>query len=614
MPNAPVHYRVIPHQPGAHLWRLAVEIREPNAVAQALTFPAWIPGSYLMREFARNIIELRASDDQGAVPLERVHRNRWVARNVKGTLRLSYDVYAWDLSVRTSHLDQTHGFLNGTALFMRAEGLEDRPHEVELVAPEDPCCEGWRVATTLPRKTGGEWGFGLFEASDYDTLIDHPVEMGTFDLFRFEAYGIPHDVVLTGRHDTDIERLSADLEKICEKEADFFGRPAPIDRYLFLVMVVGKGYGGLEHRDSTALITMRSDLPAKGELKLSDGYRNFLGLCSHEYFHLWNVKRIKPAAFTPYDLTQEAHTTLLWAFEGITSYYDDLLLLLSDTITTTDYLDLVGRNFTRVYRGKGRLKQSLADASYDAWTKFYRQDENAPNALASYYKKGALVGMALDLEIRKVTDGAASLDDVMRRLWAEYGQTGIGVPEDGVERISSEVAGTDLTPFFDVAIRSTEDLDYASLLAYFGVKLQFRRADSHKDVGGKPGKIDDIQLQARGALGARIKDVAGGVRLTHVLDDGAAQGAGLSAGDVVVAMEGLKSTVATVNRRLKVWAPDTEITVHFFRRDEMMVRTLVLQAPPLDTAWLEIIEEVDEETRARREAWLGPLSTDPNKT
>ena len=379
-----------------------------------------------------------------------------------------------------------------------------------------------------------------------------------------------------------------------------------MDRYLFMVMIVGNGYGGLEHRNSTSLITKRTDLPATGELKLTKGYRNFLGLCSHEYFHLWNVKRILPAAFQPFNLQEEAHTTLLWAFEGITSYYDDLLLLRAGLIEVNDYLELVGQNFTRVYRGKGRLKQSLSDSSFDAWTKFYRQDENAPNSLVSYYKKGALVALALDLEIRRATDNQRSLDDVMRRLWEEHGQPGIGVPEDGVERISAEVAGCDLSAFFDQAIRGTEDLDYASLLQHFGVQLRFRRADSHNDTGGKAGKIDDIQLQARGALGARLKAMSGGVKLTHVLDDGACQAAGLSAGDVVIAMNGLKATVPNINRRLKFWPPGTPIDVHFFRRDELMTRQVVVQAPPLDTAWLSIDPDADEAVSQRRADWLGP--------
>jgi predicted metalloprotease with PDZ domain len=603
--EAPIRYHVSAHHPGAHLWRVHVEIHEADPEAQQLSFPAWIPGSYLMREFAKNLSTLRAEDDSGSLPLERIDRNHWVARGVRGVLRLTYEVYAWDLSVRTSHLDQTHGFFNGTALFVAAKGLESRRHQVTLSPPTDPLCTGWQVATTLPRTQGPEWGFGTFQAADYDELIDHPVEMGCFDRFSFDARGVCHDVVLTGRHQTDIERLRIDLRKICEAELDFFGEPAPMERYLFLVMIVGNGYGGLEHRNSTSLIVKRSDLPAEGELKLSDGYRNFMGLCSHEYFHLWNVKRIMPAAFQPFDLTREAHTTLLWAFEGITSYYDDLFLLRAGLISVQDYLELIGQNFTRVYRGKGRLKQSLSDSSFDAWTKFYRQDESAPNSIVSYYKKGALVALALDLEIRRATEGERSLDDVMQRLWSEHGEPGIGVPEDGVERIASEVAGTDLSPFFDRAIRGTEDLEFVDLLAHFGVRLHFRRADSHNDGGGKRGKLDDVQLQARGALGARLKSVSGGVQLTHVLDDGSAQDAGLSAGDVVVAMNGLKVTIANINRRLKIWPTGTQVRVHFFRRDELMERTMVLRQPPLDTAWLELVTDPDEATRSRRVAWFG---------
>ncbi|MDP6933700.1 MAG: peptidase M61, partial [Myxococcota bacterium] len=418
MSRSPVLYRVHPHHPGAHVWRIEMEIRTPDPQAQDLTFPAWIPGSYLMREFARNVSGLTARDEKGPMVLERVDRNRWTARGVTGALVLEYEVYAWDLSVRTSHLDQTHGYFNGTALFMVAVGLEQGEHELELLPPSDPLCEDWRVATTLARVDGGEWGFGTFRASDYDELVDHPVEMGRFDQFRFEANGIPHDVVLTGRHGTDIERLGEDLRRICEAELDFFGDPAPIDRYLFLVMVVGDGYGGLEHRSSTSLITRRSNLPASGEIELSEGYRTFMGLCSHEYFHLWNVKRITPAAFLPFDLTREAHTTLLWAFEGITSYYDDLFLARSGLITEQSFLELLGRTITRVLRTPGRFRQNVEESSLDAWTKLYKPDSNSTNVMISYYSKGALVALALDMTIRKETAGKHTLDDVMKACWA----------------------------------------------------------------------------------------------------------------------------------------------------------------------------------------------------
>jgi predicted metalloprotease with PDZ domain len=287
----------------------------------------------------------------------------------------------------------------------------------------------WRVATSLPELGAKRYGFGTYIAFDYDELIDHPVEMGDFALATFKAHGIQHDIVVTGRvPNLDMERLQQDLKAICETQIAFFEpktKKAPMDRYVFLTMAVGDGYGGLEHRASTALICARADLPTTAAPKTaerSEGYVTFLGLCSHEYFHTWNVKRIKPAVFAPYDLQVENYTPLLWLFEGFTSYYDDLMLVRSGIISEATYFKLLGKTVGSVLRGSGRTKQSVAESSFDAWTKYYRQDENAPNAIISYYTKGSLVGLAFDLTIRAKTGGAKSLDDVMRALWERYGR------------------------------------------------------------------------------------------------------------------------------------------------------------------------------------------------
>ncbi|MCB9682613.1 MAG: M61 family metallopeptidase [Alphaproteobacteria bacterium] len=607
-PGAPVtsspalHYRVRPADPAAHLFDVTFTVAHPDADGQVLRLPCWIPGSYMVREFAKNIVTIAARSDAGPVALTKVDKDTWRAAPCDGPLVVSYTVYAWDLSVRMAHLDRTHGFFNGTSMFLAAVGQEHGPHTVDLDPPDDAACAGWQVATTLPRVSGDAWGFGRFEAADHDELVDHPVEMGTFDRVTFEACGVPHHVVFTGRHRCDTARLCRDLTPICEQHIRMFGEPAPVPAYLFLVMVTGDGYGGLEHRASTALICKRDDLPQEGVSEVTDGYRSFLGLCSHEYFHTWNVKRIKPRAFAPYDLSREGYTTLLWAFEGITSYYDDLGLLRAARIDTAAWLELVGQTLTRVLRGSGRLKQSLSDSSFDAWTKFYRQDENAPNAIVSYYAKGAIAALALDLHLRRVTAERVCLDDVMRVLWARYGD-GSGVPEGGVEAVASEVAGVDLSPFFDATVRGTDDLPLADLLADVGIDLVLRPANGASDKGGSAATRRK-GLPDPGDLGVTVASQGGNARLKHVHDEGAARAAGLSADDVVIALDGLKVGASDLVDRAASYAAGTTLTVHAFRRDELLVTEVTLGARPATTAALVLRDDAPDDVVARRDRWL----------
>ena len=384
MKKAPIHYAVLPAHPAAHRFEVRCVVDTPDPAGQRFALPAWIPGSYLVRDFARNIVSIRAESGGKPVALEKTDKHTWRAAPLKqpAALTVVIEVYAWDLSVRGAHFDETHAFFNGTSTFLRVIGQEDAPCLVDIQPPEGERYKDWRVATAMtPVQAGGDrrgkakrHGFGLYCAENYDELIDHPVEMGRFSHATFEACGVPHEIVITGRHDCDMSRLCRDLKRICEWQIRFFGEPAPMSRYVFLVTAVGSGYGGLEHRASTALLCSRNDLPYAGMSGLPEGYRTFLGLCSHEYFHTWNVKRIKPAAFTPYDLERENYTTLLWAFEGFTSYYDDLALLRSGAIELKDWLELMAKTISNVLRTPGRLKQSLAESSFDAWSKFYRPE------------------------------------------------------------------------------------------------------------------------------------------------------------------------------------------------------------------------------------------------
>ncbi len=597
-------YRIFPIRPEAHVFQVQCRIEHPNAGGQRVSLPAWIPGSYMIRDFSKNILELSAISEGRSLCVKRIDKSTWEIEECAGPIDLTYEVYAWDLSVRSAHLDSTHAYFNGTSVFLKVEGQEFEPCTVDITPPDGEAYDDWRVATTLGRVDAELYGFGLYSAFDYDDLIDHPVEMANFSLATFDVAGVPHDIVLSGRHDADMDRLCSDLKPICEQHVAMFGELPAMERYLFMTMVVGDGYGGLEHRSSTSLMCSRSDLPVKNQQEVSEGYQQYLGLCSHEYFHTWNVKRIKPLAYLPYDLSTEAYTRQLWAFEGITSYYDDLGLVRSGRIEPQRYLNALAKTITRVLRGRGRFKQSVADSSFDAWTKFYRQDENAPNAIVSYYTKGSLIALALDLTIREFTKGECSLDDVMRRLWCDYGKPLVGVPEGRIEVIASEIAQRDLSHFFDAYLYGHEDPDLEKMLKNVGVLWRLRAAESASDKGGKVLDKMDADLAMRADLGIKTVQDNGNVKLANVFDEGAAQLAGLSAGDVLVAINGLKVTVSNFEPMLSRFAVGANIEIYAFRRDELMSFDVVLKSAPLDTCDLILDAQASAVVLAARNAWL----------
>lgn len=589
MNNTPIHYAIHPANPNAHRFEVRCTVTSPGPAGQRFALPAWIPGSYLIRDFARHIVAIRAEVDGKIIALTKLDKHTWQAAPLKRSAPLTVicEVYAWDLSVRGAHLDETHAFFNGTSVFLRVLGQEDSPCHVDIQPPAGSSFKGWQVATGLEPARGEHGcakahGFGLYRAENYDELIDHPVEMGRFALARFDACGVPHEIAITGQQDCDMDRLTADLKRICEWQIRFFGEPAPMRRYVFLVTAVGEGYGGLEHRASTALLCSRNDLPYTGMSGLPESYRTFLGLCSHEYFHTWNVKRIKPEAFIPYDLNRENYTTQLWAFEGITSYYDDLALLKSGVITLKDWLELTAKTISNVQRTPGRHRQTLAKSSFDAWSKFYRPDENTPNAVISYYAKGALVALALDLTLRHQTKGKVSLDDVLQTLWQEYGKTGKGVADQDIRQIAEKRSGLNLKRFFTDAVHGTRDLPLARLLAFFGIKLEWEQA-----------RIP--------SLGVKTSADGNELKLSTVFDGGAAQAAGLSAGDILLAIDGLRITPATLDKQLARHQAGDVVKIHAFRRDELKTAVVRLDPPPADTATLVL----EKGANSLRRHWLG---------
>jgi len=601
----PIRYAIAPLHPEAHLFAVTVTVDVPDSAGQVFTLPAWIPGSYMIRDFARNIVRIRADAGGVQVPLTKIDKQSWQAAPLAadaGPLVISYEVYAWDLSVRAAHLDTTHGFYNGSSVFLRVVGQDDGPCTVDIHPPAGESYAGWRVATALPeaRGPGGarRYGFGRYQAADYDELIDHPVEMGTFALASFRACGVQHDVVFTGKvPQLDLQRVCRDLKKICEAQIKLFeprsARAPMLDsnrRYVFMTMVTTDGYGGLEHRASTALMCARYDLPARGNSDTSEGYRTFLGLCSHEYFHTWNVKRIKPAAFVPYQLDRETYTPLLWLFEGFTSYYDDLILVRTGLVTGQQYVEMLGKTWNGVLRGSGRTKQSVADSAFDAWTKYYRQDENAPNAIVSYYTKGSLVALALDLTIREKTRGRKSLDDIMRALWQRYGRDFYapgavqrGVTEAEIHALFDEVTGLRLGNLLHTLTEGMGEIGLVPLLRTFGVKAEVQKPDG------------------AAALGIKTATQDGWVRVSQVLDGGAGQAAGLSAGDLLAAVDGLRVAPGQLDKLLARYRAGDRTELHVFRRDELQVLRVTLAREPA----VQYKVSVEAGKHAGRTRWLG---------
>jgi predicted metalloprotease with PDZ domain len=590
-----IRYDICPIDPHAHLFNVRMCFH-PQGSTFSLGLPVWIPGSYMIREFARHIVQIEAHGAQGMpIVLQKTDKHTWhgeLLDGVPGEVTVTYRVYAWDLSVRGSHLDASHGFFNPAALCLYVQGQTEEAIEIGLRAG-GPASHGWQVATGLHRKFAWDGmcaalpllavGQALeYTAANYDELIDNPVEMGHFASARFEAGGAVHHIAVLGAWaDLDLPRLVMDLQPICEYQVSLFdpaaGR-APFDEYWFLIHAAPEAYGGLEHRNSTALLCSPKDLPYTGMTETTGDYRGFLGLCSHEYFHAWHVKRIKPAAFIPYDLSRENYTRLLWIFEGFTSYYDDLCLIRAKAISTKDYLDLLGKSVSSVLTTPGRHTQSVADSSFDAWVKYYRQDENAANAMVSYYSKGSLVALCLDIGVRRFTQGKQSLDDVLRILWTRFGKTGLGLAEDGFAAVVREAVGWDARAVIEAYAESTSDLPLEELLEEIGHRLIAVKAETTVDAG--------LIVQP---------DNGGFLQVKRVRSGGAGHAAGLAAGDTIVAIDDFKATDAywkTLQKRRKAQSASDVLVL---RRDRLLNLTLAWQAAE-PTSWR--VERLKPEERS----------------
>ncbi len=592
-----VHYRVEVADLHAHLYRVTLTIAQP-AEQQTVRLPIWIPGSYLIREFSKNLQRMVAHQGQRSCHLRQCDKHSWeIDCSGDAPLVVGYEIYALDNSVRSAWLDASRGFFNGTSLFLQVDGQETQAHRLELVAHAQ--LPDWQVVTGLAPLKVDRRGFGTYQAADYDELVDCPVEMGTFWRGDFVVAGVPHRFVVAGAAPSfDGQRLLDDTRKICEVAIRFWhgkvprtgrGGKLPHQDYLFMLNVVEDGYGGLEHRNSTALIAARKDLPRSGAgtagVRQPDGYTTLLGLISHEYFHTWNIKRLRPVEFTRFDYGRENYTRLLWFFEGFTSYYDDLLLRRAGLIDDATYLRLLTKTVNQVLQTPGRQLQSVAQASFDAWVKYYRQDENTANATVSYYTKGACVALCLDLSLR--ARGATTLDDVMRSLWARC--DGGPMAEQDLRDVLQELTGRDWARELTRWVHGTRELPMQELLTQQGIAVLQEPA------------------QMAQTLGLRVADAGGSVQIKMVLRGGAAEQAGFAAGDEWLGLEMGRGKSAQGWRlarldELPIYAPAGRSVTALVSRDRRLLR-LPLRLPRLVNTWRLAVRD-----NLRVSAWLGDNS------
>lgn len=538
-----IHYTVAMPKPETHLFEVTLIVKGWQRSTLDLRMPVWTPGSYLVREYARHVQDFTA---ESGLLWQKISKNHWQIRlNGKTEATIRYRVYANELSVRTNHLDSTHGYFNGAALFFYIPGFEKTASRVTIVLPPS-----WQVTTPLP-PTGQA---NTFQAQDFDTLVDSPFEIGRHQVHPFKAVGKLHELAVWGEGNLEVDRLLPDIQRIVQIEADLFGG-LPYERYLFLLHLSGSGFGGLEHKTSCSLIYQRFAFHNR------DKYDRFLQLVAHEFFHLWNVKRIRPKALEVFDYEQENYTPSLWFSEGTTSYYDLLIPYRAGLYDVQTYLRSLSQEVSRFLTTPGRKVQPLSEASFDAWIKLYRQDANSPNSQMSYYLKGEMVTLLLDLHIRAHHGNARSFDDVMRQMWQQFGIAEIGFTPEQLQHVIESIADADLSEFFDRYLHTTADLPFDDYLRPFGLRLQ-------PDLGdGAP------------SVGMNVKTEFGREVVKFVELGSPAQMAGLDAGDELLALNGIRITAEQINDRLRDFHPGDSVEFTFFHQDELRQGWATLSEP-----------------------------------
>jgi predicted metalloprotease with PDZ domain len=562
-----IHFTVAMPDPASHNFEVTAQVSGVGADA-VLVFAAWTPGSYKIREFGKNVN--RFSVKGGSVEL--LDKQSYEITRIKGgKFTASFQLYANELSVRTPHLDDTHGFFLGTNVLPYLEGDDGLPAECEYTVTIKPFT-GWKVATSLPSVRGKA---NTWRAESYDVLGDTPFEIGTHEVHSFEVRGIKHDIAFYGYGNYDVQRILKDTRKIVAAQARHFGG-LPYDYYLFIHHMTPDSGGGLEHLNSCVC-----GWPS-WKFNKEEDYQRFIRLVSHEFFHTWNVKRIRPEILGPFDYSREQHTRALWVMEGLTQYYERLWCTRAGVTPVQTLLDAYAETIEREDDRPGRKVMSLEHSSWLAWTKLYHADENFPNTAVSYYSRGAQVGMLLDAKIRTATGGRKSLDDVMKLAFKRYGWPKPGFPERGFEDLCEEVAGVKLTKFWSDHVRGTRELDYGEFLETFGLVLE---------------------RTAKGAKASHGMNLNGN-KVAAVFDGSPAAKAGMQAKDEIIAVNGHRVTEKTLTERLDEHKPGQQVELAVFRRERLVTHKFKLGSRPAGKLKLTLADKPTAEQKRNRKSWL----------
>lgn len=575
--QAPGAIRYTLRFPAPHTHYVDVEAVVPSAGRSEveLFMAVWTPGSYLVREYERNVEAVTATAGGRAAAVSKTKKNRWtVATNGAPAVTVRYKVYGREMTVRNNWIEQGFAMINGAPTFLSlVEPRTTRAHEVRIELPS-----GWSgVQTALEPLAGSP---NTFVATDFDTLVDSPIILGNPVVREFAVEGRKHALVLEGDPSFfDADRAAADIQKIVVAARGVMG-DFLYPHYHFLNLVVEAG-GGLEHKNSFM------GMSGRYTTRTHRSYLGWLGLISHEYFHNWNVKRLRPVELGPFDYENENYVRTLWVAEGFTDYYSDVLLSRAKLSTRAEYLDALSNQIDAVQSRPGRLVTPVGQASYDTWIKQYRPDENTVNTTVDYYPKGAVIAFLLDAKIRKATGGAKTLDDGMRLALQRYaGEKGY-TPEQFYQ-VMSEVAGTDLRPWFASVAESTDELDYTEALDYFG--LRFR-----------PVTTDN----ARAYVGVSTRAVDGRLVVTQVRRGTPAIDAGLNVDDEILAIDSVRVRADGLTARLDQYKPGDKVALLVARRDKLTTLSLTLGAEPARAFRLETLSNATDEQKARLSAWLG---------
>lgn len=578
-------------RPYTHLYEVALTIANVSTPQIDLQLPTWTPGSYLQREYARHVQDFSVSDGANqALGWKKADKATWrieagAAPDRPKTIEARYRVYANELFTQTSHLDATHAYFNGASLLMYVQAAKDQPHRIKFLTTVETSpgkTESWRVSSPLGLEPDAQ---GYYTAADYDRLIDSPTEIGTHKTLEFTVRNKLHRAAIWGEYNFDDNRLKEDLSKIIETGARLFGG-LPYEHYLFIIHVQPGIGGGTEHLNANVSMTT----PAA--FQSIRGYKGFLGLESHEYFHHWNVKRIRPYALGPFDYQHENYTRNLWFCEGVTSYYGDLILRRAGLLSAPEYYEGIGSLLAGYEQSPGRFKQSAEEASFDSWIKHYRPDENSPNTAMSYYTKGEILGMLLDLEIRSRSGGAKSLDDVMRLLLENHGLPKPGFTDAELKATMEKVAGGDLSDFWRRYISGHDEIDFQSWLGKAG--LQLTKGYMFNAVSGaeKPGTI-----------GIRTRADGDRVIVSATLAGLPAYDGAVNTGDEIAAINGKKVDAGNIQQRLNEFSAGQRVILTLFRRGRLTTIELTAALKPFDRYLITEQKEAGQAEQALRQAW-----------